>query len=354
MTTTARQALVLTLIVWIAISYGSYVVAELIAGRTGFMDDLPIDLPAVLLVALLAFALYPVAEHTAPRSPAMRWTLVVLAAVAVAFAQSIVNMLENRILGVIPALDTAHLPLIRERFGRNFLAHLYLCAATGALFVFLVETRRTEMQRLDRLRAEALAADARMAALHLQMNPHFLFNALNGVSSLIVTGEPEAADRMVSRLADFLRRTLTADPSALVVLREEFATVAAYLQIEQVRFEDRMTVLIDCPEGLGHAMVPPFLLQPLAENAVKHGVARSRTPVRISVIARQDDDMLILRVEDDAQGKAAPAPSLGIGNRNIAERLSGRYGPRASIETIAGPHGFVSEVRLPLAWSDFE
>jgi len=347
-TTSARQALVLTLIVWIAVSYGSYVVAELIAGRSGFVHDLPIDLPAVMLVALLAFALYPVAEQSAARAPIVRWMLVVLAAVAVAFAQSIVNMLENRILGVIPALDAAHLPLIRERFGRNFLAHLYLCIATGALFIFLVETRRTELQRLDRLRAEALAADARMAALHLQMNPHFLFNALNGVSSLIVTGDPEAAEMMIARLADFLRRTLTADPSALVPLSEELVTVSAYLQIEQVRFEDRMIVLIDCPDALGTAMVPPFLLQPLAENAVKHGVARSRKPVRITVSARQEGDALILRVEDDGQAKAGPAPSLGIGNSNIAERLAGRYGTQASIRTAAGPHGFLSEIRLPL------
>ncbi|HEY1124525.1 MAG TPA: histidine kinase [Sphingobium sp.] len=348
MNATARQALILTAIIWLAVSYGSYVVAELIAGRHGFISDLPIDMPAVLLVALLAYGLYPVAERTSSRPPIVRWWAMLVAVIVIAFAQSIVNMFENRILGVIPSLDAAHLPLIRERFGRNFLSHLYLCSATGALFIFLVEARRTEAQRLERLRAEALAADARMAALRLQMNPHFLFNALNGVSSLIMSGETEAAETMVSRLADFLRRTLKADPAVLVPLSEELGTVDAYLQIEQARFEGRMRVEIDCAADLKDIPVPSFVLQPLAENAVKHGVARSRVPVTVHVRARRQGHMLLLSVQDDAEGKAEAAPGLGLGNGNIAERLKGRYGLRASITGGATARGFVAEVRIPL------
>lgn len=346
-TSTARQALLLTIIVWLAVSYGSYVVAELIAGRIGFVQDLPVDLPAILLVALLAYALYPVAEHSGSRSPIVRWSTMLIAVIAVAFVQSIVNMVENRVLGVIPALDETHLQLIRERFGRNFLAHLYLCSATGALFIFLVETRRTEAQRLETLRAEALAADARMTALTLQMNPHFLFNALNGVSSLILSGDPEAAETMVNRLADFLRRTLKADPAMLVPLSDEFGTVDSYLQIERARFEGRMRVVTECPSDLADALVPSFLLQPLAENAVKHGVARSRAPVTIRVSARREGNMLALSVEDDAKGCTETQPGFGIGNSNIEKRLNARYGAQASIEARATPHGFVAQIRLP-------
>lgn len=347
-TATARQALILTAILWLAVSYGSYVVAELIAGRLGFISDLPIDVPAVLIVALLAYGLYPVAERTASRPPIVRWQAMLAAAIVVAFAQSIINMLENRILGVIPALDAAHLPLIRERFGRNFLSHLYLCSATGALFIFLVEARRAETQRLERLRAEALAADARMAVLRLQMNPHFLFNALNGVSSLIMSGEAEAAETMVGRLADFLRRTLKADPAVLVPLSEELATVDAYLLIEQARFESRMHVEIDCADDLRNIAVPSFVLQPLAENAVKHGVARSRSPVTVRVHARREGKMLLLSVQDDAEGEVEATPGLGLGNSNIAERLKRRYGHRASITGGTTGRGFVAEVRIPL------
>jgi len=238
--------------------------------------------------------------------------------------------------------------LIRQRFGRNFLSHLYMCIATGALFIFLIETRRTEAQRLQRLRAERLAADARMAALSLQMNPHFLFNALNGVSSLILSGEPEAAESMVTRLADFLRRTLRADPAAPVPLSDEMANVAAYLQIEQVRFEDRLKVEIDCPDELKDHPVLAFLLQPLVENAVKYGVARSRRPVTVRVTADRDGTMLVLRVEDDAEPKATTDPGLGIATANIAERLAARYDQRASLRAAPTSTGFVSEVRIPL------
>jgi sensor histidine kinase YesM len=349
MSTTARQALVLTAIIWLVTAYGTYAVAELIAGRTAFVQDLPLDLPAVLIVAALAFALYPVAASQASRPPVVRWTVVLTAAIAIAFAQTVVNMIENWLLGVIPALDAAHLPLIRQRFGRNFLSHLYMCIATGALFIFLIETRRTELQRLQRLRAERIAADARAAALSLQMNPHFLFNALNGVSSLILSGEPDAAEAMVSRLADFLRRSLRADPAVPVPLKEEVATVEAYMQIEQVRFEERLAFTLDLPEALAELPVLPFLLQPLAENAIKYGVARSRRSVTVRVSASRNGDMLVLRVEDDAAPQGEAGSGLGIGIGNIRERVMARYGARASVRAEPTDAGFVNEIRIPLA-----
>ncbi|MBU3077345.1 sensor histidine kinase [Sphingomonas quercus] len=348
--TTARQALVLTALIWLVTSYGAYAVSELIAGRTGFVRDLPLDLPAVLAVALLAFGLYPVAVAQEARSPVRRWAAMLAAAVAIAFAQSIVNMLENWMLGVIPALEAAHLPLIRQRFGRNFLSHLYMCIATGALFIFLIETRRTELQRLQRLRAERIAADARMAALSLQMNPHFLFNALNSVSSLIILGETAAADAMVGRLADFLRRSLSADPTVPIPLSEEMGAVASYMEIEETRFEERLIFTLDLPDDLAQQEVLPFLLQPLAENAVKYGVARSRRPVEVRVSAHREDGVLILRVEDDAatQESASPGPGIGIAIGNVRERLAVHYGPQASVTAHATESGFVSEIRIPL------
>jgi len=120
------------------------------------------------------------------------------------------------------------------------------------------------------------------------------------------------------------------------------------LRIEQARFEERMQVEIDCPADLRDIAVPSLLLQPLAENAVKHGVARSRRPVTIRVTARRENAMLVLSVEDDALSTLDAAPGLGIGNGNIAQRLRARYGARASISTRAGPQGFTAEIRIPL------
>jgi len=348
MKATARQALALTAIVWLIISYGSYVVAELVAGRTGFIRDLPLDLPAVLIVAMLAFGLYPIAYSQEGRPPVMRWIVVLIAAVAVAFAQSVVNLIENWLLGVIPQISSTHISIIRQRFGRSFLSHLYMCIATGALFIFLIEARRTEIQRSQRLRAERIASDARMAALSLQMNPHFLFNALNGISSLILSGAPEAAEEMVGLLSEFLRRSLRSDPSLPVPLKEEVATVALYMQIERVRFEERLLFELEVPETLLELQVLPFLLQPLAENAVKYGVAHSRTPVLVRASASIREELLILRVEDNAKPANEVQPGLGIGIENIRERLVTRYGPAASISAQRFEGGFVSEIRIPV------
>jgi sensor histidine kinase YesM len=328
----SKQALLLTLTVWLVFVYGSYAVSELISGSAAFVHDLPLDLPAVLLVALVAFLLYPVAERTAGRTPFFRW------------------LVENRLLGTIPAIDLAHLPLIRERLGRNFLGHLYLSIATGALLVFLVETRRTDEQRVKRLEAETLAADARTAALSFQLNPHFLFNSLNAISSLILSRDLEEAEAMVTRLAGFLRRTLKANPAEPVPLSEELASVAAYLEIEAIRFEERLRVVFDCPATFENVPVPAFILQPLVENAVKYGVARSTRAVTVRIGAQNVGDRLIIRVENNGPPTAdtVPAQGLGIGLNNVRERLANRYGTEAGLN--AGPNGagFTNEIWLPL------
>jgi LytS/YehU family sensor histidine kinase len=182
----------------------------------------------------------------------------------------------------------------------------------------------------------------------LQMNPQFLFNALNGVSSLILSGETAAAESMVGGLADFLRRTLRADPAEPVALSEEFARVAAYLQLEGMRFEDQLKVELSLPDELRNVPVLPFLLQPLVENAVKYGVARSRRTVTICVTASRSLEELVLEVADDADVTPTAEPGLSIGIANIAERLAARYGARASIRAAPVQPGFVSRVRLPL------
>jgi sensor histidine kinase YesM len=346
-----RQALLLTFTVWLVFVYGGYCVSELIGGRTGFLRDLPFDLPAVILVALAAQTLYPVAHDTAGWPPLRRCALLGGAVVTVAFVQSIVNLVENRMLGVVPALDGAHLDLIRARFSANFLSHLYLTIANAALLVFLVETRRSAEQRIMIAHAEALAAEARTTALRLQLNPHFVFNTLNSISSLIVTRRIQDAEEMIERLAEFLRQSLLSDPNGLVPLDEEFATIETYLDIEAVRFGDRMLIDLQCPPALAQIAVPNYILQPLVENAVKYGVARSTRPVTIRVVAEVEDARMVIRVEDDADPAhdARPAIGLGIGVANIAERLAGCYGDRAMIATSHGAKGYVATVIVPLS-----
>jgi sensor histidine kinase YesM len=346
----SRQALVLTFAIWFVFVYGSYCVSELIAGRTGFLQDLPLDLLAILLLALVAQTLYPLALATRGWPVVRRSAVLAAVVLLVAFVQSLINLAESRMLGIVPAIDLAHLDLMRTRFATNFLSQLYLSMANAALLVFVVETRQSSEQRLGLARAEAAMAEAKTVALRLQLNPHFLFNTLNSISSLIVTRRLDDAEEMIERLADFLRQSLEASPSGLVPLEEEFATVETYLDIEAVRFGDRMLIDLRCPAELSRIEVPNYILQPLVENAVKYGVARSIRPVIVRVIAHQRDALLCVQVCDDAKpDDEAEAPAgLGVGMDNISQRLAACYGDAASLTTERGPEGYIATISLPL------
>jgi hypothetical protein len=347
----ALQAFGMTLAIWFVFVYGSYLVTELIAGRTGFVRDLPIDLPAVFLVALVAQALYPLAVRTAGRSPAHRWLTLFAGAIAAAAVQAVINILENRILGTIGGLDMAHIGAIRERFARSFLSHLYLSFANGALFVFLVEARRAAEQRVQLAETEGAAARARASALRAQLNPHFMFNALNSLSSLMLTGRNDDAEQMLQKLCDFMRLSLNFRPEEQVPLDDEFAAIESYLDVEAVRFGDRMAVELDCPRSLANAPVPGLILQPLVENAVKYGVARSVGEVVVSVAAARRDDQLVLTVSDTGTAvEGVPAAQgFGIGLGNVRERLADRYGDTARLDVSKSPGLFVATITLPFS-----
>jgi sensor histidine kinase YesM len=343
------QALILTFCVWFLFVYGTYVVAELLAGRTAFVREIPLDLVSVLIVALLAHSLYAVAILTADRGQVFRWGTLFAASLVVAAAQTMVNLLENWLLGNVPSFDAEHHPLIRERFGRYFFNHLYLSFANGALLVFLVEARRSAARAAQLALSQIEAEKAKNAALRFQLDPHMLFNSLNSVSSLIVTDRKGEAETMLERLTEFLRTTLKSDPEALVTVDEEFEAVDAYLAIEAVRFGDRMSVEYDCSPEVAGAKLPSFILQPLVENAVKYGVARSRTKVEIRISAAREGESLVLSVVDNgtAEPSGPASPGLGVGLKNIRDRLARHYGAAGSLTTFREEGRFTSLIRLP-------
>lgn len=208
-----------------------------------------------------------------------------------------------------------------------------------------------EAERAAELRATAQAAKLR--ALSNQINPHFLFNSLNSISALILDGRGAEAEQMLSRLSDYFRTTLSIDPLVEVSLEQEFELHRRYLSIEQMRYPD-LAVDIALPDALGHAMVPALIIQPLVENAIKHGVAKSRPPTRIAIAAARADAMLEISVvnEGAAAGPAertdaAPAEG-GIGIANVRQRLAEYFGAMQSLTLAATPGGFEARVRLPL------
>jgi LytS/YehU family sensor histidine kinase len=201
-------------------------------------------------------------------------------------------------------------------------------------------------------RAEAQSAQLR--ALRYQINPHFLFNTLNSLSSLVLRERGEEAERMIMNLANFFRTSLTTDPTEDVPLSDEIRMQRLYLDIERIRFPDRLHVVIDVPIDLGNAAVPGMLLQPLVENAIKYGVARSTRPVTVTIRARAAEGSLHLTVEDDGQA-AADTPLLpsekghGVGLRNVCDRLAARFGEAATCHYGARSEGgFRVSLSMPL------
>ena len=222
--------------------------------------------------------------------------------------------------------------------------------AGGALFLLALQYAvSTAAQARRAVAAERAAHVAELRALRHQLNPHFLFNSLNALSCLVLEGRTRDADRMILELSALLRRIMVEAPEGDVRLEEEFELQRLYLAIEARRFGPRLAVRFELPAELAGARVPPLILQPLVENAVKHGVARSSAPVEVTVRARREGGALLLEVaHTGAPGGAAPAQSHGIGLKNIRERLAARHG--AAAELTARPSddgGFLARVRLP-------
>jgi hypothetical protein len=239
--------------------------------------------------------------------------------------------------------------VVASAIGEGFVNWYFVFAAWAAFRLALdhaAETRAAE-RRLAEARAEA--QEARLAMLRLQVDPHFLFNALNAISSLVALGDTAAARRVIQNLAAFFRAGMSAEPSLEAPLAEEIELQRMYLAIEQARFGDRLRPRFELPLELEEVRVPALILQPLVENAVKHGVARSGEPVTVTISARREADRIRLGVHDDARGRdAAPAASsTGIGLANVRARLKARYGAAAALRSGAGPDGWTSEIVLP-------
>ena len=227
---------------------------------------------------------------------------------------------------------------------------IYALFATAVSLLLSQFELRQRDQRLAA--AESTAQRAQLAALRHQLNPHFMFNTLNAIGSLVATGRGTVAEEMIDRLSDFMRAALGSDAGPFQDLDEELAITQTYLEIEAVRFGDRLAVNVQHDPALGNVMVPSFLLQPLVENALKHAVAPSLTPVSISVRTERVEDGLVVTVADALSGNrradVAPARGTGTGLKNLRERLALLYGDAALLSTERGAAGFTAIVRLPL------
>lgn len=202
------------------------------------------------------------------------------------------------------------------------------------------------------LKSAAMAHEAQLKMLRYQLNPHFLFNTLNAISTLILEQQTELANRMVTRLSSFLRYSLDNDPMQKITLEQELAALKLYLDIEKVRFEERLSLELDIGEEAAQALIPSLLLQPLVENAIKYGIARAEKGGKLRIAGKVFAGDLLLELSDDGPGvklvDGVIPDANGVGLRNTQERLSELYGNRHSFRlSQTSPHGLTVNIRIP-------
>ncbi len=213
----------------------------------------------------------------------------------------------------------------------------------GINFYLLLEEKSDQMEKL-----EAQASSAQLAMLRYQLNPHFLFNTLNSISTLVLLQETARANAMLSRLASFLRYTLINEPTAQVTLAQEVETLKLYLEIEKMRFEERLRPEFTIEPAVEKARLPSLLLQPVVENAIKYAVTPLEQGADIHVDAKLAGDRVIITISDTGPcpGDApdAPTPSTGLGLANIRERLAQAFGDDHRFEAVSNPEGGFSVI----------
>jgi sensor histidine kinase YesM len=325
------EAVLLTIALW---TFVMLMFLPVIFGRyqAGDWRSIFLDNSTFVPCILLGLGIFAVFRGTQNRASPFRVAMLAVAVLAAAVTQSIYDLVFQALINSNFDLDLGGLRATPpyEKIFR------YLLVFTVNLALFQVAASRRSSQRSERQLTDARTAaqQAQLQALRYQLNPHFLFNTLNSISSLIVTRRNHDAEEMTSKLSNFLRSSLTYDAAGLVPLDDELALIDEYLDIEAVRFGERLNVEIDCDAEAGSVLIPSFLVQPLVENAIKHGVAPSREAVTVGIRADLRDRTLIIAVENDKpEVENRVSIGTGVGLVNVRQRLAAVFGEAASLTT---------------------
>jgi lipoprotein signal peptidase len=300
-----------------------------------------------MLFAMLMFAVF---KKTVDWPQGMRALVLVTTVIAAAITNVVFDLLFQGFVADHIQAAWQSLPTDLGRAYPSALNYTLVFGVNMALFQVTFSRRTNVKQELQLSEAHSAAQQAQLAALRYQLNPHFLFNALNSISALIVTRRNEDAERMTEKLSSFLRTSLNADPGELVPLEEELALIEEYLDIESVRFGERLNVSVDCSPDACQALVPSFLVQPLVENAIKHGVAPSRDPTEIAINASVEEGELCIVVRNciiDGEERSRVRGRSGVGLINVRRRLEAVYGKRATLAAQAEDDSYVARICIP-------
>lgn len=278
----------------------------------------------------------------------LRWAVLIGMILGLTFVGSLIAGFTLMWIGAFPPADYSWITLRRMGLG-------FLIASVFGISLYFYESIRlrlkitTEQLRakeLEEERAQKLAAEASLSSLESRIHPHFLFNTLNSISSLIQE-DPKLAERMVERLAALLRFSLDSNHRNTIPLAQELKIAVDYLEIEKARFGERLHYKVDVPAELKTTLVPPFVIQTLVENSVKHAVSIKRKGGKIHVKAQTIDDQIKIEVWDNGDGFTNDAITTGHGLDNLRARLAAHFETKAALE-ISRKNGFaIVGVSLP-------
>ena len=321
---------------------------------------------AVTVVGMaLTWLLYLILRHFERRPLGVRVATAFIAAAPCAFAIAWANYYVFNVYDPVSVFSD-------QELGRKFMdiqAELGLTAwqevaeiaisryffliAWASLYLALGYAREVREAERTASRYAQAAQDAELRSLRYQVNPHFLFNTLNSLSSLVIKGDKDRAEEMIQNLSTFYRTSLSSDPLEEVTLAEEVELQKQYLGIEAVRFPERLRTRIEIVPSLLNEKVPALILQPLVENAIKYGVSRSTRPVTVSISAEASDGWMTITVDDDGEDSPAKDHGNGIGLANVRDRLEARYGDSAKLTNGRRPDGgFRASITIPISPED--
>jgi LytS/YehU family sensor histidine kinase len=292
---------------------------------------------------VLSFAIVRLRGLIPPSATISRLIALILFALLGGFLQTTIDYLIFR--GFAPEMREQITPTVY--FADT--VHWFWIYAAQLGMVFALDYSRAVADRERRIAIlDRMAHEAKLKALRYQLNPHFMFNTLNSIATLVGRGEKEDAERMIEDLSDFLRATLAVDPNEDISLARELELQERYLAIEMRRFPRRLQVKMDVDPDSAGALVPSLITQPLTENVIRHAVATSRAQIRLTIRARRFADQLHLSIINSLSGQQPAAGGTKVGLANVAERLRARFDGRCAF--IAGPQpdgGFAAIIQMP-------
>jgi len=333
-------AMAVALLFWVA-EYLVVTAVDHLAADTAILF-----LPRVLIAfsgLLVSVVIIRLRGLIAPSAALSRLVALILFALLGGFLQTTIDYLIFR----------GFAPEMRERITSTVYfadtVHWFWIYAAQLGMVFALDYSRAVADRERRIAVlDRMAHEAKLKALRYQLNPHFMFNTLNSIATLVGKGDREDAERMIEDLSDFLRATLAVDPNEDISLAREFELQERYLAIETRRFPRRLQVEMDVDAESARALVPSLITQPLTENVIRHAVATSRAQIRLTIRARRFADQLHISIVNNLSGQEPAAGGTKVGLANVAERLRARFDGRCAF--IAGPQpdgGYAAIIQMP-------